>query len=65
MDAILTVGEVARRLSVSEGTVRNLADTDALRAYRTGGLVRQRLFLRDDVEKFAAEREREPKAARK
>jgi excisionase family DNA binding protein len=51
---ILTVGETARQLEISEGTVRVWADRGILPAMRTlGG---QRLFQRADVIRVRDER---------
>ncbi len=55
MEQMHTVGTVARRCRVSEGTVRNWAKDGKLPVFRTpSGL---RLFRESDVEQFARERE--------
>ena len=52
---IMFVGEVARFLRFSADWVRVLADRGVLRAERAHN--GQRVFLREDVERFAKERE--------
>jgi DNA-binding transcriptional MerR regulator len=51
----LTVGTVARRLSISEDRVRQLSDIGALPSTRTSMVIR--LFDVADIERFPAERD--------
>jgi DNA-binding transcriptional MerR regulator len=51
----LTVGTVARRLSISEDRVRQLSDIGALPSTRTSTVIR--LFDVADIERFPAERD--------
>lgn len=56
-DQLLSTGDVARRLGVSSEFVRKLVRTGKLAAMRTAG--GQRIFRNEDVERLAAEREKD------
>jgi len=62
MTVPLTVGDVARRLNVSEDTVRSLERSGRLPATKTSA--GWRLFDPGDVERLARDRERRQKQAR-
>jgi excisionase family DNA binding protein len=56
-EQLLSTGDVARRLGVSSEFIRKLARDGKLAAMRTAG--GQRIFRGKDVERLAAERERQ------
>lgn len=62
MSEILTVGEAARQLEVSEGTVRVWSDAGRLPAIRTASNA-MRLFKREDVDRLRLERQHGHEAA--
>lgn len=54
-DGLLPISKVADHLGVSIATVREWADSGALRSFRTPG--GQRRFWREDVETFLKDQE--------
>lgn len=56
-DQLLSTGDVARRLGVSSEFIRKLARAGKLATRRTAGGLR--IFRGEDVERLAAERERQ------
>jgi DNA-binding transcriptional MerR regulator len=58
-DIILPVSAAAKILDCSEQSVRNYADQGLLRCFRTATRRPQRLFIKQDVEMFAAHRGRQ------
>ncbi len=59
---ILTTADVSRMLDVTTETVRAMNNSGRLDAMRTPG--GQRLFRREDVERFAAERAKDKRGKR-
>jgi excisionase family DNA binding protein len=56
-EQLLSTGDVARRLGVSSEFIRKLAREGKLAAMRTAG--GQRIFRNEDVERLAADREKQ------